>query len=306
MGMRSVCAAISLLGCICLAGDAGPSTGPGFSRPDPVTAPSGTGLDLETQLLPDSPRFEFKAVSIAEWERRAFLKTHPHLDDVFVLGERLIFSVRYGPIRAGEATMSIGGIEVIDGDSCFHIVTTARSNSFFSTFYFVNDRVESFIDTRYLLSRRFEKHLIEGDYRNNTVVTMDQRNHLAIHDDGRIFEMKPRSHDLLSAFYEVRARHPMEPGDGFDLESHVDRKNYPIHVKVHRRERIKVPAGEFDCLVVEPVMRSEGLFKHQGQLMIWLTDDRRRIPVQMKSKLPIGAISVVLVDVDGRQEWETG
>jgi hypothetical protein len=74
-------------------------------------------------------------------------------------------------------------------------------------------------------------------------------------------------------------------------------------VKVHRRERVEVPVGEFDCLVVEPVMRSPGLFKQKGRILIWLTDDRRRIPVQVRSELPIGAISIVLVDVQGRSDW---
>jgi hypothetical protein len=250
------------------------------------------------------------SVTAAERERRTFQKTHPYLDNVFQVGEHLVYSVRYGPIRAGEATMSIRGIELVGGDSCYHIVTTAHSNDFFSTFYHVRDRVESYVDTQRYLPRRFEKHLREGKYENDTVVEMDQRNNLAIYNggryDGKIYEMRDGSHDVLSAFYEVRARGVVEPGATFDLESHVDRKNYPIRVTVHRRERVSVPAGEFECLVVEPKMRTAGLFKHEGRLLIWLTDDQRRIPVQMKSELPIGAISVVLVDVQGRSDWERG
>ncbi len=235
--------------------------------------------------------------------RRAFERDHPFIRDVFQVGERLIFSVRYGPVRAGEATMSIAAIETVGPDSCYHIVTTAASNDFFSTFFHVRDRYETYMDTRWLLSRRYEKHLNEGDYHNSAIVEMDQRRQLALYDTGKVFEMLPGSHDILSAFYITRARR-LEVGASFDLESHVDRKNYPIRVLVHRRERVKVPAGEFDCLVVEPVMRSEGLFKQKGQLLIWLTDDRRRIPVQVKSDLPIGAISIVLVKVEGRSDWE--
>lgn len=237
--------------------------------------------------------------------RRAFERDHPFIRDVLQVGERLVFSVRYGPVRAGEATMTISAIEMVGPDSCYHIITTAASNDFFSTFFHVRDRYETYMDTRWLLSRRYEKHLNEGDYHNSAIVEMDQRRELALYDTGKVFEMLPGSHDILSAFYVTRARR-LEVGESFDLESHVDRKNYPIRVLVHRRERVKVPAGEFDCLVVEPVMRSEGLFKQKGQLTIWLTDDRRRIPVQVKSDLPIGAISIVLVDVEGRRDWEQG
>ncbi len=233
---------------------------------------------------------------------RAFERDHPFLRDVFQVGERLIFSVRYGPVRAGEATMRISAIEMVGPDSCYHIVTTAASNDFFSTFFHVRDRYETYMDTRWLLSRRYEKHLNEGEYHNSAIVEMDQRRQLAIYDTGKVFEMLPGSHDILSAFYITRARR-LKIGESFDLESHVDRKNYPIRVLVHRRERVKVPAGDFDCLVVEPVMRSEGLFKQKGQLTIWLTDDHRRIPVQVKSDLPIGAISIVLTEVEGRSDW---
>ena len=60
------------------------------------------------------------------------------------------------------------------------------------------------------------------------------------------------------------------------------------------RERIRVPAGTFDCIVIEPMLKAGGIFKNKGRLVIWITDDDRRIPVLMRSKLLIGSISVVL------------
>ena len=59
----------------------------------------------------------FAPVDAAERAAREFTRAHPHLGSVFELGERLVFSVRYGPIRAGEATMAIRGIAVVGGDS---------------------------------------------------------------------------------------------------------------------------------------------------------------------------------------------
>lgn len=301
MGVRSAAFAVASLGLLWALTAGAEPPWDALSDPPAAIGPWDS-LDAFAPGVLDLSRIPLgNLVSPAERARRAFAKTHPFADRVFQVGEHLVFSVRYGPIRAGEATMSIQGIEVVDGDSCYHIVTTAKSNDFFSTFFHVRDRVESYMDTALLLPRRFEKHLLEGKYSNNTVVEMDQRNHLAIYEDGRIVEMLPGSQDVLSAFYVVRTRR-LHPGEEFDMESHVDRKNYPIRVKVWRRERVKVPYGEFDCLVVEPQMRSLGLFKHKGRLTIWLTDDCYRIPIQVKSELPIGAISVVLVDVQGRAD----
>ena len=60
------------------------------------------------------------------------------------------------------------------------------------------------------------------------------------------------------------------------------------------RERITVPAGTFDCLVVQPVIQGEGLFQFEGDLTIWLSDDEHRLPVIMKTKVKVGAIDASL------------
>jgi hypothetical protein len=213
------------------------------------------------------------------------------------VGEKLTFSVRWKFIRAGEATLEIVDIEEVDGRPCYHVVSRAKSNGFFDRIYRVRDTVQSWMDIDFLYSRRFEKRLREGGYRRDQRIIMDHDTRRASYQNGKVFEFAPGAHDVLSAFYYVRTLN-LEPGLEFWLESHADRKNYPLKVVVHGRERIKVPAGTFDCLVVEPMLRTPGLFKHKGKLTIWLTDDERRIPVQMQSKIPVGSISVVMTDYE--------
>jgi uncharacterized protein DUF3108 len=121
---------------------------------------------------------------------------------------------------------------------------------------------------------------------------------VAFYSDGSTIDFLPGAHDVLSSFYHLRMR-DLAPGMSFDIENHVDRKNYPVRFNVERRERVKVPAGEFDCLVVQPVLRTPQLFQHKGKIWIWLTDDERKIPVQMKSELVVGAFSIVLTEIRG-------
>jgi len=237
-----------------------------------------------------------RVIGPEERAARIFERTYPFADRAFDVGERLVFSVRYGPIRAGTATMAIEGIEVVGGDSCYHVVTTAESNDFFSTFFYVRDQVESFISMKDLRPRRFVKDLLEGNYQNRQVIEFDGRNNLAVYEDGQVVEVLPGTHDILSAFYDVRARR-LQVGDEIFLDCHADRKNYPLNTRVLSRETVEVPAGKFDCLLVEPILRTPGLFKHEGTLSIWLTDDERKIPVKMSSSLPIGAISVLLTEM---------
>jgi hypothetical protein len=67
-----------------------------------------------------------------------------------------------------------------------------------------------------------------------------------------------------------------------------------MRVLVHGRETVSVPAGRFDCFVVEPVLEGEGLFKHEGRITLYISADARRVPVLMKTKVPVGTIDVAL------------
>jgi hypothetical protein len=78
------------------------------------------------------------------------------------------------------------------------------------------------------------------------------------------------------------------------IDVFADGKVYPLKVLVHRIETIKVPAGEFGCFVIEPVLQSEGIFRQKGKLFVWLTTDKYKLPVKMISKIAIGNIGTNL------------
>jgi hypothetical protein len=213
------------------------------------------------------------------------------------IGEYFQFSIDWSGVNGGSALMQVQNIQTVDGHRTWRIVTKAESNSFVSKFYKVRDRAESYIDAESLYTRRFEKHLREGNYKQDVSVRYDQEARKAIYEGGtKKIDVPPRVHDVLSAFYYVRTC-PLPEGGVVSIPTHDNEKSYDMVVKVIRRERVEVPAGKFDCVLVEPVLKSEGIFKSKGQMLVWLSDDERRIPVQVKSKVPIGSISVVLTDM---------
>ncbi|MBD3334546.1 MAG: DUF3108 domain-containing protein [Candidatus Eisenbacteria bacterium] len=251
-------------------------------------------------ITPDLESEELRIRSYEDRLLRQIQEETPFRNSALVPGEKLVFSVRFGPLRAGEATLEIREIVQHSKGPAYRLVSKAQSNSFVSSFYRVDDHVESLMDVNFLFSRYFEKHLREGQYRADRTVIMDQENHLAVYvEDSLTVEMPPRAHDILTAFYYVRTM-ALEVGDTLRLDSHVDHKNYPIEVFVHKRETVEVPAGTFRCFMIEPRVVEGALFKQKGKLWIWLTDDPRRIPVLMKSEIPVGSIDAVLVDVEGR------
>ncbi len=249
--------------------------------------PDDTGFD-EIPLKP--PKMEIKLPSP---QRKKFKRAI--LNKAFGVGERLVFSVGYGPIKAGTAVMEIPEIVKLNGRKCYHIVSTAKSNKFFSVFFPVDDKVESFMDLYGLYSLRYDKHLREGKFRADVSMVFDQENHWAIYNDGKdTFEVAEYAQDVLSSFYFVRTQ-KLTVGRSIFVNNHTDKKNYPLEVKVLRKERVKVKAGEFDCVVVEPILKTPGIFEQKGSLTVWLTDDEIKMPVLMKSKVIIGSISTELV-----------
>lgn len=251
---------------------------------------SDTVIRLEKEIPLEPPKMEIKLRTPEEKKFKRVATNH-----AFGVGERLEFSVGYGMIKAGTAVMEIPEMVKLEGRKCYHIISTAQSNKVFSVFFKVDDKVESFMDVHGLYSLRYDKHLREGKFKADVSMIFDQDNHLAIYHSGKdTFPAPEYAQDVLSAFYYVRTQ-DLKVGKSIFVDNHTDKKNYPLEVKVLRKEKVKVPAGEFDCVVVEPLLKTPGIFEQKGSLTVWLTDDEMKMPVLMKSKVIIGSISTELV-----------
>jgi hypothetical protein len=73
------------------------------------------------------------------------------------------------------------------------------------------------------------------------------------------------------------------------------KKVWNVEVQVLRKEKLTLSMGTFDTVVIKPLMQSEGIFYRKGELLIWLTDDSKHVPVKMQTKVAVGAITATLV-----------
>ena len=214
---------------------------------------------------------------------------------VYGPGEKMSFSIDYGIINAGDGTLEVLDLGEFAGRTVYRIESRANSNRFFSSIYKVRDKVLSYIDVQDQASVYFYKRLREGDYKKTVEVTFERDPARAVYADGRTEETTPGVQDVLSAFFYVRNL-DLAPGNVYSVPAHSSGKTYALKVVVHGRERVEVKAGAFDCFEVEPMIEGDGLFKHEGKLTMYITDDERRIPVLIKTKVPVGSIDVQLTD----------
>ncbi len=212
----------------------------------------------------------------------------------FGAGESLTYSIGWEKITAGVGTMTVGMPVDTFGRVCFPIVSTVQSTPFVSTFFKVDDRVETFMDVRELYPLFFKKKLHEGKYRQTRQIQFDPEAGMA-YTPKDTFPVPQYVLDDLSLLYHVRSME-LTPGKDVELDIYSGKKLYRLIVKIVKKERIKVDAGVFNTIVVEPLLQAAGLFKHEGKVTVWLTDDRLHLPVLMKSKVVVGSIVAELQD----------
>lgn len=218
----------------------------------------------------------------------------------FKEGEKLTFDVKYGFVTAGIATMQIPSIKRISGRDAYHVTFEVNTVPSFDLFYRVRDRYETYLDVEGLFPWRFEQHIREGSYSRDFAAFFDQRRGKAKTSEG-VYDIPKYVHDIVSAFYFARTLDysGMKPGDKIPLQNFYKDKVHDLDVKYHGKETITVPAGRFDCIIVEPLVREGGLFKSEGNIVIWLTDDDIKMPVRVKTKVIVGAIDADLTSYEG-------
>ncbi len=246
-------------------------------------------------------------------------KANPHpldreiTNNAFRPGEKLSFVIRYGFIKAGNASMEVKDTVSVNGRTAYQIVSKARSNGTFDLFFKVRDTVKSVLDAQGLFSWRFNKKLREGSYKFDLRVDYNQHfgnadvemiryednEPLTIREKKEFtLETPPYVLDILASFYFVRAQ-DLRIGMPVYMSNHDNEKVYDLKVIVQKRETIEVDAGKFRCIAVQPKLKGEAIFKQKGELWVWLTDDQYKIPVQLKSAVFVGSITTELTKIEG-------
>ncbi len=221
-------------------------------------------------------------------------------NEAFTAGEHLVFNVGFSFIKAGEAVFEISRIDTIKSRPCYRIAFTVNSTPSFSWIYRVEDRYETLLDAQGLFPWRFSQRIREGKFLRDFQAEFDQINNVARTTDG-IFPIPPYVQDIVSAFYYTRTQDFSNSyvGQKFVLQNFYKDSTYTLGIKYLGRQQIKVDAGTFNCIIVEPLIREGGLFKSEGRVLIWMTDDERKIPVKVSTQVVVGSIEAELREYTG-------
>jgi hypothetical protein len=224
----------------------------------------------------------------------------------FQPGERLTYKLRWTVIPAGKAVLEVHPMTNINGVPAYHFVLTAKTTPFIDRIYKVRDRIEGFADAKMTGSMLYKKKQREGSVRKDILVVFDtDSNQARYYKSGKIHKELPISmgtFDPLSIFYYSRS---LELKENSTFQKPVsDGKRWVIgKAHVVRRECITLDNGNsYDTFLMEPdLSHVGGVFEKSkdAKLQVWVTADRQRIPVKVKSAVVIGSFTGELIAAQG-------
>lgn len=215
------------------------------------------------------------------------------VDVPFGIGEKSTFEVRFGGVKVGSGSLEVVGVESVRGRNAWHTAFNVQGGTFF---YRVNDVYESWIDTRTLNSLLFNRQIEEGTRERAQSFEI-------IPEDGTYIERTRQKTTLKKTvdapldegafLYFVRTI-PLNVGQSYEYNRYFIPDRNPVRLRVLRKERVTVPAGTFNAIVVQPIIKTKGIFSEKGQAEVWLSDDPARMLLQVKSKLSFGSLNLFL------------
>jgi hypothetical protein len=226
---------------------------------------------------------------------------HAVADVPFAQGEHLKYAVSWSGIPVGKASLRVSPVEEVDGREVFRITSKADSIGFMSYFFPVEDRIESIVDANGIFPYQLDVNQRHGQRRARKQIEFDHVARQATLVNGgkrSVHEIPAHAQDMLSSLYYFRTLKDLKVGDSVLIDIHESKKTWKTEIQVLRREQLKLPAGSFNTLKLRALFRFEGLLMTKGDAYIWITDDARRIPVQLEGRIAVGSIRAALEEVD--------
>ena len=197
-------------------------------------------------------------------------------------GEEMVFRVRASVLGKGDAEMRVGQIDSIHGFPTFPLEFHLRGGTILGAVK-LDEKYYSWIDTERLFSRRFHKITDHGRRVRELEFFPEQRLVRRIDHDTTWALPSVLPLDDLSFVYFARTL-PLEVGASYTYNRYFKDDGNPVILEVLRKDRVQTAAGEFNTIVVNPVIPGSDLFEQGARAEIHFSDDERRLVVYMRVK----------------------
>ncbi|CAN5447294.1 hypothetical protein BH20ACI3_BH20ACI3_21120 [soil metagenome] len=207
----------------------------------------------------------------------------------FKVGEQLNYQVFLGDISspAGTATFQVRArARHFDRDALLFTLRAQTTNAA-QRLFFANDQISSYVDPKTLLPFRSEMNLTEGSRRLNQTLIINQDYGTATSDKGERIEIPIGTHDYLSFFYLARTFNITPPRRNA-VSILVNNKPKTLFITSLKRETIQI--GSQSIPAIQLSLTTDDPQPDKYLFRIWISDDKRRLPVRLTASTQTGQI----------------
>ncbi len=224
-------------------------------------------------------------------------------EEVFPVGEKLTYRLKWSGINVGTAAFQVEGITDVGKNAAYRLIARGKPSRWLGLVYKIDKSLISYFDAKRLFSLRFER---ERHNNKKEVYVFDQDNHSYTYARGEknwSGPVPPRTQDILSVVYYLRLLDHSEKRL-IEVNTTLKKKNYRVEIETIGKKRVVVPAGTFDTLEIRPRVEvllngdKRGSQKDVGRLRIWLSNDKRKLPVLAKSRVFLGTVTFTLINIE--------
>ena len=214
--------------------------------------------------------------------------------------ELLTYAAEWRFLRAGEVEMKLTGASQSD--------LKLRTVGLVSKLIPVSNTYRGIFDPGYCaLTALLESH--EGKKNRETKVSYDRERKRVSYfekdlDKDAVIATKEMDipscvHDVTGALQKLREL-KLEPVRTIELPVSDGKKVISARVDSLEKEKVTTPLGEFATVKYEAFLFNGVLYRRKGRLFVWLTDDEKRIPVQIRIQLPfyVGTVTLQLEKIE--------
>ena len=223
----------------------------------------------------------------------------------FTTGEKVEYRVHYGFINAAEARVEIAkNVTVVNNRPCFKINVTGRTVGPFDLISKVRDTWRSYVDTSAILPHVFYQSIQENKYRKEETIVFNHDRDQAVSsvkDETKTYQVPNNIHDIISGYFFLRTLNfdKIAEGDVIEVPTFFDGEVYKLRVRYVGKDVIKTKFGKTRVLRLNPLIPDNKLFKGEGAMKLWVSDDSNRIPLKVEVELVIGSLEMDLKSYKG-------
>lgn len=242
-------------------------------------------------------------LSAFSYRSQELYRQYPNIN--MMPGEKLNYRVHYGLINAGEATMEIDReIHIRNNRPCYKVDVVGETVGIFDMFLRIRDVWGSYIDTSAIIPHRSYRYIEEGRYRKYEIVNFSHFEEKAevINLDKETRKPKKKEkfnipkycQDIVSGYYYFRSfdYDTIDDNSIIEVDGFLQDSIYHMKIRFLGREKVKTRLGEFDALVIQPIMPKNKLFRGENSIKGWFSDDKLKIPLKVKAEMFVGSVEV--------------